>query len=336
MLPDTLRRCLARDVKPALLCFYGPESYLLEQACEAALAALVAPADRDFNLDVFVGREVQAAQVLDILHTYPVMAPRRCVLIRQGQDLRAEQMERLQAYVEKPLAESCLILCCDKIDKRRKFFQCFKKNGQLFEFKQLSPARLPDFISRQVQAAGKVLTEPALQLLCQRVGEGLQEVLSEIDKLVLFNGAERLIDVEAVAAVVCDTRPEGIFELVEAVGERDLARALYLLERLLQDGEAPVKINFLIARHFRQLWKVQALLGQRVAPAELAQRAGVLPFLVPQLTRQARLFAPEFFPQLFDRLLQVDLALKSSRIDPAALLQHSLMELLPLAQQPAE
>lgn len=327
MKPAELNRAVAENRIPTLLFLYGEETFLLDRALEKIRDALVPPEARDFNLSVFDGRSIRAVSILDTARTLPVFAPRRMVWVRDAQHLAAAELEDLLPYLKDPAPETVLVFTADKIDGRRKFFQEFKKQGALVEFKGIYENQLPAFVKGQAEEAGRAFTEDALALFCRRVGTNLQEAHGELVKLFTYLGERRLADAADVAAIVSDTRTESIFELVNAVGRKKSGEALRLLHRLLEEGVVPLVILTMLVRHFRQLWKARELLAQEAPRGSIARRIGINPYFLDGLLDQARHFSGSECRRAFELFLGLDLALKSSGAHPAALLEKTLLEL---------
>ncbi|MCD6526231.1 MAG: DNA polymerase III subunit delta [Desulfuromonas sp.] len=331
MTPVELNKAIAANKLPPLIYLYGEEAFLLEESLTAIMDAVVDEASRDFNLLVTSGKEVDAVELIDTARTYPVFSARRLIIVKQAQNLSAAVIEGLLSYIVAPVDECCVVFCADRIDKRKKFFQTFKKHGELVEFKSLYANKIPPFVRDRARHMGKQFSEDGLQLFCQRVGTNLSEINGELHKLVSYCGQQSLIDVADVAAVVCDTRIDSIFDLTDAVGAKQLSQALILCERLQVEGEAPLKILAMLTRHFRQLWKTSSLLGLSATKQEIARTVGINPYFAERVMRQSRQFKPKDYPRVFELFLQLDVALKSSGSHPQALLQKLLTELVQMA-----
>jgi DNA polymerase-3 subunit delta len=326
MTPSELNRILESRKIPPLLFFFGEESYSLEQAVKRIRDILVPPDARDFNYQVFYGKESQATEILDSARTLPVFSPHRMILVKEAHQFPASELEILLPYLKEPIPETTLLFTAEKVDSRRKFFQEFKKRGALVEFKRFYENQIPGFIRQQAAEDGRSFTEDALALFSRRVGTNLQEVHAELRKLFDYLGERDLVDVADVAEVVSDTRADSIFELTDALGRRHISRALRLLGRLLDEGVAPLVILSMMTRHFRQLWKIRELLDQGASPRELPRRVGVNPYFIDGLIAQARHYPPGRYRMIFERFLEVDLALKSSGAHPAALLEALILD----------
>lgn len=327
MTPEALQQAIRNHQLPAVLYLYGTEPFLLQKTLAQIEKAVLPPGSEDFNRHVFYAKGMAVEDVLDTAKTFPAFAPRRLVVIRDGGSLSAADFEALLPYVEKPAAETCMVFCGDKIDSRRKFFQQLRRQDALVEFKALSERQLPGFIRNHLDDLGYTITADALNLFVNRIGTGLAEVMAELEKLTLYAGGPRLLDVADIQAVVSSVRAENVFEIGNAVGRRDPGKALTLGRHLLADGEAPLKILALLTRHYRQLWKTRELQVEGRSPKEIAKGAGVPPFVVDGLIAQARRYSRADFRHAFKLFVEADLAMKSSGAQPAAVLENLLLQL---------
>lgn len=313
---------------PPLIYLYGEESFGRDRAARQIVEHFVPAEARDFNLSVFHGKDVDGRKILEEAQTLPVFAPHRVVLVRDAQLLSAADLDLLTDYLAQPVPETLLVFVADKIDKRRKFFQQFQKQGLLQEFRPLYENQIPAFIRDQLQQGGLQITEEAMSLFCRRMGSDLPTIVVEIGKLQAYLGERQLVDVADVEAVVCDLRSNSVFELNDALGRRKAPEALRLLSRLLADGEAPLGILAMIIRHFRQLWKLVELQAQGVSGKELPGRVGVNPYFINNLVAQARNFTRVQLEAAFRRFLETDLALKSSGAHANALLEQLVLDIV--------
>jgi DNA polymerase-3 subunit delta len=325
MKPEEFNRAVEKGELAPLYLLYGDEPYLVERGVKKLLERAVDPGFRDFNLNVFYGNECKGEEVFGAAQTLPMFAERRVVLIKKGGELSAGAMEILLSYLQDPSPSTCLVLQAEKIDGRKKFFAEFKKRGEMVEFKRPYENQLGPYVRDEVRAAGKKIDASAAELLAYLVGNNLQELVSQIEKLCIYCGKKELIGVAEVKAIVSDTKVENVFEFTDAMGAKDLPKALRMLTALLQDGEAPLRVLGAVARHYRQLWQVRELLDRKVPSAELAKSAGINPYFLKKVTDHARNYKVSELTVVFERMLDLDLAFKSGgRAD--ALFERFVME----------
>jgi DNA polymerase-3 subunit delta len=328
MKPGDLRKRLREGRVPPLLFLYGEETFFIDRILQDVLDLTVPVEARDFNYQVFYGRDGRACDILDVARTLPAFSDRRLVVVRNAQLMVSAELGAFLDYLKEPVPETTLVFVGDKIDGRRKFYQEFKKRGVLVECRKLYDNQIPAFVRDQVRAAGLSMTEDGLALFCTRAGRNLQEIFGELSKLRNYLGERKVIDASDVAAVVSDSRVDSVFDLTDALGRRDRGEALRLLHRLLAEGVAPLLILAMIARHFRQLWKARALLEKGVPQKDMARRVGINPYFLKGILQQARHFPLDRFRQVFEELLEADLALKSSGGHPVAVLERAILRLM--------
>ncbi|PLX99299.1 MAG: DNA polymerase III subunit delta [Desulfuromonas sp.] len=328
MTPGELQKKIKSAEIPGLIYLYGSESFFIQRTLKQLIDAIVAADARDFNFQVYHGKETRIEDLLDSIRTLPVFAPKRMVVVKEADKLPAVDLDALSPYVEEPVPETCLVMVGDKIDKRKKFFQQFAKKGALVEFRGLYENQIPSFVKDQAGAAGYRFTEDALALFCRRSGTSLMEIDGELQKLFQYVGQERtLVDVSDVEEIVSDTRVDSIFDMVNAIGQRDAGEALRLLGRLLDEGIAPLVVLSMLARHFRQLWMSRELIDERVGRKDISKRIGVNPYFIDGLLKQAKLFNHKQYRRSFELFLTTDIALKSTGNNPGALLEELLLEI---------
>jgi len=325
---DELYQMLSLKEPPPLIFLYGQEQYLVKQAARSVREVVLAAEKDDFNDNQFYGKEATANDILAAAMTYPVFAAKRLVTVKDAHQLPTTELEKLLPYLQDPVPETCLLLLSDKIDKRRKFFQQFNKLGALVEFKPLSDRETPRYIRNILSQSEVKIATDALDLFSALVGNNLHEIHVELDKLLLYVGSAQLIEIKDVHAVVSRGRSENIFALGNAVGQGDIGTALTLVMRLTAAGEAPLKILFLLIRHFRQLWKVRELQVQNRPAREISKVAGVPLFVVDGMVQQGKRFSRHDFIRAHELFLKTDLAMKSSGADDEALLENLILSLI--------
>lgn len=326
---EEFHRLLEKQV-PSLILLYGQEALLLEQQVQSIRQSIFPGGTDDFNDQLFAGNKTTAQQILDHAQTFPVFAARRLVTVQSFQDMPTAEQDRLINYLEDPAPETTLLLVADKIDNRRRFFQIFKKHGVVLKCDPLTERELPGYVRGMLRQNGVRMSPEALQHFCSLVDTSLHEVHSELDKLCLFVGPQRQIEIDDVETIVSRSRAESVFALGAAIGRADKAQALELLRRLYTANEPPLLLLNLVTGHFRLLWKVTALQASNYAPAQIAKEVQRPPFVVERLLRETRRLAEGDFFQIYRLLLDADLEMKSSGADPQVLFEQLVINLTQL------
>jgi DNA polymerase-3 subunit delta len=130
-----------------------------------------------------------------------------------------------------------------------------------------------------------------------------------------------------IREIVSDTKVDSIFELTDAVGGKDLGKALRNLNTILRDGEAPLMVLAMLTRHFRQLWRVKELCVKGVPSQEIGKAAGINPYFVKGILEQTRNYRISEFKGIFERFFEIDYALKTSGGKPVNLMECLIMDI---------
>ena len=124
---------------------------------------------------------------------------------------------------------------------------------------------------------------PGVRKLCEKYEK-------ELEKLLCYTIGRDVITMEDVEAICTEQTENRIFDMVQAITEKDQKKALDLYADLLAMKEPPMRILFLITRQFNQLLQLKSLAGQGLDKSELAKKAGVPPFALGKYQSQCRKF----------------------------------------------
>lgn len=313
-----------KGVLPTVCYLYGEESFLVERATRQLLDRVIDPSLKDFNFNVFYGNESKGIDIADAAQTLPMFADRRAVLVKRAESLTAAACEALLPYIQNPAASTCLIFSGTKIDQRKKFFVELKKRGEMVEFKRLYDNKLPGFIQSEALNFGKTIDSAAADLLAFLIGNNLQELISQIEKLVAFVGSRTKIMLEDVQTVASSSKAFTVFELARYLCVKDLHNTLKSLDTLFRNGEDTPMMLGALSRHFRQLWRVRELLDRKAAKPDIGREVGINPYFLDDMIHQAKNFRRGELRTIFSELYRCDLASKTGGGQPYTLM-HGLV-----------
>jgi len=324
--PDIIAAVTRGEIEP-VYCLSG-ERYLVDATAAAIRAAVLAEAGAGaaFNNDVFDLKEKGLAAALATARTLPMMAKRRLVVGKAIDEVKAADLEPLVDYLEDPNPATCLLLIADKVDVRFKAFQVLKKRGFLHVFAPLRDQALAGWLRGEARARKLTIAADAAEALATAAGPDLGRLSQALDLLALYAGGKG-ITVDDVEALVAETRERGIFELTKAIGAGNVARALALLTNMLRNREPALRIQFMLARHLRQVWRAKELFASGAGRNEIAAGVGINPYFLDDVLTPARRMSRAALERAFERLYTADVELKSSRLDPEIALSRLVQTL---------
>jgi len=313
---DVLGDIASGDVAP-IYCLHGNERFLVDRCLSAIRKAVLGSetaAPTGFDHDVFDLKETPLAQVLGAARTLPMFSKRRLVIAEGIDDVKAAELEPLVKYVADPNPRGCLVLVGDKVDGRLRAFAALRKAGFLHEFVRLKDRDLVSWVAGEAKRRSLDIEPSAVQALAEFAGPDLGRVAHALEQVALFAGGR--IKRAHVEELIPESRERGVFELTKAIGTGDVRLALDLVSNMLRNREPALKIQFMLLRQLRQIWRAKELSAASVPRAEIAAKVGIAPFFLDDILIPAGRMSAVALKRSFMHLYHADRSLKSSRVDP--------------------
>jgi len=308
---------------------YGPEELARSEAL-AELKSAIPPDLADLNMATLEGRRLKLDALIGACEVFPFIAERRLVIVQDvlKHQKAGKERDALRAYLERvPPTCDLVFVESEDFDKRNAVFIYLKKAATVREFLPKSGAELTRWLGQRAQLLDVKLDAPATQRLISLAGNDGRALVNELGKLASYAGRGGRIGADQVDLLVQDGQEQNLFTFIDELSARRRGAALQSLRRLIEDGQAATYILFMIARQVRILLGVKELAAQRMRPDDIAARLGQKPFVVRKALEQTRAFSDAELALLHDRMLQLDHATKTGRMEAEAGLEVLVVEL---------
>ncbi len=319
------------------------------------------------------GEAIKAvARVVEALQTLPFFGGAKVVWMQNVNFLGDERTSSAQAVTEAlaGLADVLrgmkwedvrLLVSAGKVDKRKIFFKTLEKLGRVELHAALSMEdrdwvmKSESLIRLRLKECGRSMSDAAISELIEAVGPNVRQLMNEIEKLTVYRGDGGRIESSDVEAVVSRQRQAKAFALSEAVGERDLPRALRLLEEELWSMKTDSKKSeigllygliskvrlLLLVKEFTRLGHLSegleyggvapamARIPPETFPADLPfNPLKMHPFQIYKALGQAAAFGSDELARALGLLLDCNRQLVLSSLDEVLVLQRALVGIL--------
>jgi DNA polymerase-3 subunit delta len=320
----TLRETLKRRSFDGAYYIVGEDDYQKDDAVRQLADAVLDPQSRDFNLDIRTAADLDAATLGSLLSTPPMMAERRVIVVREVGALKKEARKALDHYLKSPASDLLLILVAasgSKLDAG------LSNAATLLQFDPLTGDRIPKWIAHHAASdLGVSITESAVELLQAAVGSDLHQLAAELDKLVSYTQGNEITE-DAVSAIVGVRRGETQADLLDAVADGNVTRALELIPHILsQPKTTAVSVVMALSTQMIAVAWGRARLDEGVSRGQLAQdyfdllrETGAFTgrswsSATAVWTRAAERWSREAIDYALDAMLEADVALKESKV----------------------
>ncbi len=323
------------DPLPVYL-FHGEDSRLIGKALEAVVKKVDLGDLSDFNSDFFHGKESDPGSVIAAARTLPMMADRRLVVVKRVDEWKGKAREALLDYLLDPSPTTVLAMSAEGLSLRgasakkedKDLEKAVNKTGQAVRFARPSRARLPAVIREMFAERGKRIGGEAVDLLIDLAGDETRGLEHQVDKVAIFVGEKDAVSRQDVLEAVADVKEANVFEFTDAIGAHDLEGALRSYRRMRDQGQEPLMILAMLARHFRNLWRIGELAEEGESPVAIAKRLKMNEWVVkksymPQLPN----FPLTGTGGVMKALADLDIQLKSTRTDREVVFERTVIRL---------
>jgi DNA polymerase-3 subunit delta len=251
----------------------------------------------------------------------------RLVVVENVERWKAADAKVVAAYLAAPAPATVLALVAGELKRDSALAKACAKAGELLVYDAPRKRDLPAWIAEQLGRLGATADPEACRTLAELVGEDVQSLTTEIEKLATWAGGEGITaaDVERLAV---PRDEKSIFALTDAWGRRDVSGVLAAVDALLEGSTRELtRVTGLLAHHVARVRAAQALAAEGVRPREAAGRLKAHPFAVEKAFAQAQNFSVDELRDAIARLADLDAAVKGgSRLPPELELTRALVD----------
>ena len=340
------------ELKPGYV-LVGDETFLLDRCRAAVLKAFVPEELRDFCLSDMDLSSASIFEVLDRAQSPSLMAPFQAVFVRNVKQLytrgaKKDEFAALERYFRSPNPQALIIFVADfvripsdlrrmEMDDKNRFERLTETLGQHCGMVELARVNEDDamrWVAATAQEQGARVDPDAARELVDALGADMMMISSELEKLLLYTLGKGRITLGDVETMVLSAKQRSLYELTDAISARDRAKALALLQGLLNSSDAgedaAIGHLYMLARTFRQMLVIleKNVRDSRAIWQALWQGFRMPPFAADDLIRQARRFkSRRGLTRALRLIARADLELRSSPPDKRLVLERLVYEL---------
>ncbi len=302
---------------------HGEEPYFIDVLTKAIQDNALEESERDFNQSILYGKDAEVLSLISELKSYPMMAERRLVILKEAQYFKA--IEQLESYLENPSNSTIFVICYKykTFDARKKTLKNALKNGVVFKSEKVKEYQLAEWIQQYIKTTGYELTSKACMLLIESLGNDLGRIVKELEKLAVLIEKGTIINENHIEENIGISKDYNVFELTNAVANKDNFKALKIVDYFEHNPKA-ADLVFVISnlfKFFSQIMRIHFLPNK--SREAVAQALGVHPFVAGELTNAKNKYDPRKIAANIALIHEYDL--KSKGVGNTSATQGELM-----------
>ena len=211
----------------------------------------------------------------------------------------------------------------EKLDTRRKLYKNIKEKGEVFEFNKLPNINtyVKDLFS------GYTITNDSINLLIKRVGNDLNRLKQEIEKIKIYKINDKLITDSDIIDCTVEKIDINIFNFIDNIIRKNKSETIKTYKELLKIGEEPIKIIVLLANQFRLMYQSKLLTSKGYSEDDIASLLHVKRYPVHLAIQKSYHYNKEVLIDNLEQLADLDIKIKSGEIDKNLALELFLLRL---------
>lgn len=258
----------------------GEEPYFIDQVIAYAEHKILTESEAGFNLTVFYGKDADWAAVINACRRYPMFSERQVVVLKEAQQMK--DLDKLEGYIDNPQPSTVFVVSYKdkRVDGRSKLAKTLKQKGELVTTKKIYESQLPEWTNKMVQLHGLTITQKALVLLVDHVGNDLSRIENEVEKLAVNLVGKKNITEDDIEKYIGVSKEFNVFELQDAIAKKNFSKAI----RIIQYFEANPKagpLQMVLPALYNYFSKVFMIFGAGIQDEKaLATALGIQPFFI--------------------------------------------------------
>ncbi len=298
-----------KNFKPIYL-LHGEEPHFIDLVTDAILENALEEHERDFNLTTAYGKDADGTQLMNEAKSYPTMAERRVVVLREAQTFQG--FAHMEPYFASPNPQTIFVIAhkYKKMDARSAAYKAIAKNGVVFKSEKIKDWKITEYIKRLAKDMDYNLSEKAAIMLAEFLGTDLGKIQGELNKLSLLVEKGSQINEVHIEENIGISKDYNMFELVNSIAARDVPKAFQIVsyfEANPKNGPLVVVIGQLFG-FFSKLMRMHFMKG--ASDGEIAAKIGMPPFLVSKQKPYLRVYNPKKISANIATLHEYDLKSK--------------------------
>ena len=217
--------------------------------------------------------------------------------------------------------EDTILIAVSPSDDKSKLFEYLTgQPNQAQNFKLLKEYEIKNWAKIFLNLFKIELSSDAMDYMVSNSGNDLWKLDGEIRKIAAYK-IQGVVTISQVEELIAPGRDYNIFELTDALAKKNKRRALSALHKALDSGEKPTELLGMLGWQVRNLLRFKSSSNTKFSDLKLH------PFVLGKLNSSAKFFSVDELNKIMSKIINLDLAFKTSNLDAKTALSLLISEL---------
>jgi DNA polymerase-3 subunit delta len=309
-----------------IIFLYGPDTFRSRQKLNEIIEYYKKIHKSGLSLKYFDFEKDNFEDFRDALKSSSMFREKKLLILKNLFSNQKAENDFLKNLKEISKSKEIILIYEKEIDEKSPLAKELKKEAKFQKFELLEGERLKNWVKREFQKYQVKISNEAIEMLINYVGSDLWQMENEIKKLVNFCDKKEIKtkDIELLVKPKIET---DIFKTIDAIAAKNKKRALFLIKEHLQVGDSPTYLLAMINFQFRNLLVIRDLIERGKSLTDILRELDLHPFLIKKIYFLAKKFSLEDLKKIYQKIFEVDLNIKTGKIDPETALDLLITEI---------
>jgi DNA polymerase-3 subunit delta len=309
-----------------IIFLYGPDTFRSRQKLNEIIERYKKIHKSGLSLKFFDFEKDNFEDFLDVLKSSSMFREKKLLVLKNLFSNRKAENDFFKNLKEISKSKEIILIYEKEIDEKSPLAKELKKEAKFQKFELLEGIILKNWVKKEFQKYQAKISNEAVEMLINYVGSDLWQMENEIKKLVNFCDKKE-IKIKDIKLLVKPKIETDIFKTIDAIAAKNKKRALFLIKEHLQVGDSPTYLLAMINFQFRNLLVIRDLIERGKSLTNILRELDLHPFLIKKIYFLAKKFSLEDLKKIYQKIFEVDLSIKTGKIDPETALDLLITEI---------
>ena len=307
---------------------FGEDSFSLDKTIKDFEKSIEPFLTSDFDKEVIYADDKNLLDILSIASSFPFGSDKKFILVKEFE--KVNNKKNLVNYINSPADFTHLILVHNGSvsNLASEPYKTLLESNFIYEAVELKGNNLIDWIIQYVKANGKFISQDIASVFVDMVGENRNLIETQLEKVFIYLGDKKEIDIESIEALSAKFKEYTIFDLQDSLGTKNKQASFKIGFNLLEKGAEPVFIIHMLTKFFTGILRINELKANNVPEQQIARIVGTHPFYLKKFYSARRLYSDRELVNISRALLNADISVKTSSTDDKTIITILLTEIL--------
>ena len=243
---------------------YGLENYLIDEKLKEIKEKTKVDEDNIITYDLSndsIESVLVEASTVSMFSNQKLIICDNSLFLTANKSLSEEELNDLTKYLDNSFEDVYLVFIVrdEKVDSRKKITKLITKTSKVYECNKIESYKLSNYIENYIRDKGYSISSSTVELIISKVGYELSNIIKELDKMFIYKGEDKKITKEDVDDVITNNLEKNIFELTNAIVNKEKDKINTIYNQLIKSGEDPIKLIVTLSNQFRLIMQVKLM-----------------------------------------------------------------------------